>query len=186
MPFLLASESRSPEETFRLGREIGLRLVQVPERGASSVLALIGELGGGKTTFTKGLAAGLGVKDYRLVTSPTFVLKQVYEGARRILHYDAYRLQGERELLSLGFEEDLATGAVVVIEWADRVLAAIPETALMVEFEHDVEAPPARRESSVRRSTALPEDPGRRRLTFRGERTRWEELIEESIASSGA
>ncbi len=158
-------------------------LARTPRGRASVAVALIGDLGSGKTTFTKGLAAGLGVREYALVTSPTFVLKQEYEGGRRIHHYDAYRLQGERELLAIGFEEDLASGGVVIVEWADRVPTAVPEAALTVEFEHEVEARSDRRELPGRSGVAFPEDAGRRRLTFRGERALWERPIEEALSA---
>ena len=120
-------ESRSPEETEALGRRIGERL------GPGSLLALVGDLGAGKTRFVKGLAAGAGVADASKVTSPTFVLMNLYEARVRLAHFDLYRLEAP-DLASLGFFDVLAEGAVVV-EWADRAGASFPPDHLRVAFE---------------------------------------------------
>jgi tRNA threonylcarbamoyladenosine biosynthesis protein TsaE len=138
-----------------------------------TALALIGELGSGKTVFTKGLAAGAGVADTDRVTSPTFVLRQDYQGALRIHHYDVYRLGGPEELVSIGFLDDLAPGALVVVEWADRVLAAMPPGALVVQFDHPID-PPLVPETS-------PGDSRRRRITFRGDPERWSALVDRAL-----
>lgn len=122
--------SHSPEETLALGRRLGELLVP------GSVLALVGDLGAGKTLLTRGLARGLGVQAYERVNSPTFVLKQEYVGRLHLHHFDTYRLSGSAELLALGFEETLREDAVVVVEWADRVVEAMPDDALTVELEH--------------------------------------------------
>jgi tRNA threonylcarbamoyladenosine biosynthesis protein TsaE len=128
--------SGSPEETFELGRRLGEVLP------SGSVLALVGELGAGKTLFTKGLACGLGVREHQRVTSPTFVIQQQYRGRLPIFHFDAYRLRGEGELAALGFLECLERGGgVVVVEWADRVSRLLPPQALTVRFEHGAPAP---------------------------------------------
>jgi len=100
------------------------------------VLALVGDLGSGKTTFTKGLCRGLGVKEPREVSSPTYVLEHVYEARVPVRHYDAYRLTSPEELAMLGFHDHLTGGEVLVVEWADRVLAALPEERLTVELRH--------------------------------------------------
>ena len=150
-----SSESRqsflSPAagQTFAFGRALGEAL---RKSAGGALLALCGELGSGKTTFTKGLAAGLGVRDHSRVSSPTFVLRQDYLGEKPIHHYDAYRLSGPREFLALGFEESLEGGAVTVVEWADRVEEAMPPGALRLEFEH-VSAGDG--DSGVRRITCL-------------------------------
>jgi tRNA threonylcarbamoyladenosine biosynthesis protein TsaE len=129
----------------------------------------MGELGSGKTVFTKGLASGIGVQEWSRVTSPTFVLRQDYQGKLRIHHYDVNRLSGPREFLDLGFADDLDSGAVVVVEWADRVLPAMPAGSLLVEFEHWGLPEPVSGTSSG--------DPGLRRITFRGGSVFWEETI---------
>jgi tRNA threonylcarbamoyladenosine biosynthesis protein TsaE len=105
-------ETRSPEETADLGRRVGEAC------GAGHVLALVGELGAGKTRFVKGLAVGLGVADPGCVTSPTFVLMNCYGGRLRLAHLDLYRLESV-DLPSLGFP-DVRDG-VVAVEWAEKV-----------------------------------------------------------------
>ncbi len=139
----------------------------------STVMALVGELGSGKTVFTKGLASGIGVKDSKRVTSPTFVLRQDYQGHLCLHHYDVIRLTGAAELLGLGFSEDLGTGALVVVEWADRVIEAIPPDALLIEFEHL---------GPLEIVTGIPPvDSRRRKITFRGNPTPWEDRMERAI-----
>lgn len=118
-------ETRSPEETEALGRRVGAACE------AGSLIALVGDLGAGKTRFVKGLAAGAGVADASKVTSPTFTLMNLYEGRTRLAHFDLYRLD-EVDLPSLGFYDVLGEGAVVV-EWADK--AALPADHLRVSFE---------------------------------------------------
>lgn len=96
-------------------------------------MALRGGLGAGKTTFTKGLAKGLGVPDE--VTSPTFTIISEYEGRVPLYHMDAYRLSGCDEFLELGVEDLLYGDGVCVIEWSERVAAAMPDDAAIVEIE---------------------------------------------------
>ena len=121
------------EETLRVGRRLGAAL-QV-----GHVIGLIGPLGSGKTTLVKGMADGAGVKDLRLVNSPTFVIINEYEVWDRkpplhIHHIDTYRLHGSRDLEALGFEELCGDGAVV-IEWAERVSDLLPSDALTITIE---------------------------------------------------
>ncbi|HEX7899599.1 MAG TPA: tRNA (adenosine(37)-N6)-threonylcarbamoyltransferase complex ATPase subunit type 1 TsaE [Planctomycetota bacterium] len=120
-------ESGSPEETEALGRRIGALCVP------GTVIALVGDLGAGKTRFVKGLAAGAGFPDGSKVTSPTFSLMNRYEGRIRLAHFDLYRLDAV-DLPSLGFYDALAEGAVVV-EWADRAGEALPADHLRISFE---------------------------------------------------
>ena len=118
-------ETRSPEETAALGRRIGERC----EPG--TLLALVGDLGAGKTRFVKGLAAGLGIAEER-VTSPTFVLMNLYEGRIRLAHFDLYRLESV-DLPSLGYYDVRDEGAVVM-EWADKVDEKLLGDHVRVEF----------------------------------------------------
>ncbi len=124
--------SRDPEETFAAGRELGRAI------GADGVvIALVGPLGAGKTVFVKGLAEGLGL-DPRRVSSPTFVIAQQYplsEGPDVLHHVDLYRLEAEQELEDLGFDDLLAPGAVLAVEWADRFPAVLGRDRLTIEFE---------------------------------------------------
>lgn len=104
--------------------------------GASGeVIALEGDLGTGKTTFTQALARELGVK--RPVTSPTFTLVGEYPlpgTSRRLVHMDLYRLSGEADLDALGFYEYIQSGDIVCIEWPDRAGDSIPENAIRIHF----------------------------------------------------
>ena len=93
--------------------------------GPGDVVCLTGQLGAGKTYFTKGLVAGLG-GDAAAVTSPTFVLMQIYEARMPVYHFDAYRLGSGRDLVDIGSDEILSDEGVSVIEWADRVADALP------------------------------------------------------------
>ena len=97
---------------------------------AGSVIALHGTLGSGKTTFVKGLAAALGVRD--LVTSPSFSLVNEYEGTVRLFHVDLYRLQGPREVELLDLDPILSTDGITVIEWAERGEGLLPEGTLHI------------------------------------------------------
>lgn len=102
----------------------------------SAVLALEGDLGAGKTTFTQSLAFALGVR--RPVTSPTFTLVCEYplpDSKRRLVHMDLYRLSDESDLDALGFYEYLQSGDVVCIEWPDRAGDSIPPDAIRLRFE---------------------------------------------------
>jgi tRNA threonylcarbamoyladenosine biosynthesis protein TsaE len=109
--------SKSPQETIRLGNKLA-RFLQ-----DRSLVALTGILGAGKTYFTKGIAQGLGVSKKHHITSPTFVLGNLYYGKKMALyHFDAYRLNNPKELLGLGFGESYSGGTITVLEWADRLL----------------------------------------------------------------
>ena len=112
----------SAKQTFNLG----LKLAKKIKKGA--IFALIGDLGGGKTEFTKGLAYGLGIKN--LITSPTFVLLKVYRAKhqkiRFFCHVDAYRIKKSGDHLNIGLMEFLdRPDCVVVVEWADKVRALL-------------------------------------------------------------
>ena len=112
--------SLSESQTQALGRAVGLA------GRAGDVVALVGELGAGKTRLTKGVAAGLEVAEKDKVRSPTFVLIREHTGRLRLFHVDAYRLSGPAELNSLGFEEILSQGGLTVVEWANHVADGLP------------------------------------------------------------
>jgi tRNA threonylcarbamoyladenosine biosynthesis protein TsaE len=112
-------------------RALGERLGKVATPG--TLLALIGDLGAGKTQFTKGVASGLGI-DSDTVTSPTFVLMNLLQGRHRLAHFDLYRLDSV-DLPSLGFY-DVREDAVVVLEWADKVDEKNLGDHLRIVFEH--------------------------------------------------
>jgi tRNA threonylcarbamoyladenosine biosynthesis protein TsaE len=115
--------------TQALGRRLGHLLFP------GAVVALIGQLGAGKTHLTRAIAEGLGVPDSRIVTSPTFVLIQEYQGRVPIYHFDAYRLAAEAELGELGTEEYFEGDGVCLVEWADRVSGALPAEHLRIALE---------------------------------------------------
>ena len=119
--------SYNEEETEKLGRALG----DVLEAG--TVVALIGELGAGKTRLVQGVAAAMGV-ERKLVNSPTFILIQEYEGRLPIYHFDTYRLRDVDEFLELGAEELMGTEGVCLIEWADRVADVLPDDHLRIEI----------------------------------------------------
>jgi tRNA threonylcarbamoyladenosine biosynthesis protein TsaE len=99
------------------------------------VVALVGQLGSGKTYLSRAVAEGLGVPDARVVTSPTFMLVQEYEGSRLPLyHFDAYRLSGAAEFLGLAPAEYFEAGGVCLVEWADRVPGCLPADHLRLEL----------------------------------------------------
>ena len=117
--------SESPEATWSVGEFVGKRLK------AGMVLCLTGDLGAGKTLFTKGVAAGLGVKAD--VTSPSFTLMNLYDGRLPVAHFDLYRLDDGGDLDEIGFYEyaDEPVG-VAIIEWADKFPEALPPHHLLV------------------------------------------------------
>ena len=114
--------------------EIAKRLAAVTKPGA--VIALDGDLGCGKTAFTKGFAKALGVKEP--VVSPTFTIFQVYEdGALPLYHFDVYRIEDPEEMYELGYEEYFYSKGVTVVEWADMIKELIPANAVHILMEND-------------------------------------------------
>ena len=119
--------TNSAEETERLGQRLGETL-----RGGE-VVAYLGELGAGKTAFTRGLARGLGIS--MRVTSPTYTIVNEYTGGRLpLFHFDMYRLGSEEELFDIGWEDYLARGGVCAVEWSENVSGAM-EDAITVQIE---------------------------------------------------
>ncbi len=113
---------------------LGERLASRFVRG--DLVALVGELGAGKTVLVRGLARGLGVADERVVSSPSYVLVQEYPGRLPVFHVDLYRLGAPAaELGQLGLEEMLAAG-VVLVEWADRAGPALPRPHWRITIRH--------------------------------------------------
>ena len=124
----------SAAETIELGRRMGASM-----RGGE-VVALIGNLGTGKTHLIKGIALGLEAHDSDQVSSPTFVLVNEYfgrEGLIHIYHIDAYRMESVAEFQSLGFDEYCRPDSVVLVEWADKVSAAVDAfEPIRIEMSH--------------------------------------------------
>ena len=125
-------ETRCPEETFRLGEELGRKAVP------GQVFTLTGDLGVGKTVFTQGLAKGLGIEEP--VNSPTFTIVQVYEDGRLpFYHFDVYRIGDVEEMDEVGFEDYVMGDGVSMIEWADLIREILPEKRTEVTIEKDLE-----------------------------------------------
>jgi len=120
--------SGSEETTKALGR----RLAGLLKKG--DILALVGELGSGKTTFAKGVAEGLAVKDAKYVNSPSFVIVKEYGGKLPLYHFDLYRLEGPEAIETTGYEEYIWGDGVCVIEWAERMQDLLPREHMRIEI----------------------------------------------------
>ncbi|OHB17263.1 MAG: tRNA (adenosine(37)-N6)-threonylcarbamoyltransferase complex ATPase subunit type 1 TsaE [Parcubacteria group bacterium RIFCSPHIGHO2_01_FULL_40_30] len=127
--------TESPKETEKFAAQLAKKLIN-KKNNKALVLALEGELGGGKTTFIKGFSKAL--KVIEKVLSPTFVLIHKHHlKSGDLYHIDAYRLKSEKDLLKLGIKEIFNNPKnIVLIEWADRVKKIIPKTAIWIRFEH--------------------------------------------------
>jgi tRNA threonylcarbamoyladenosine biosynthesis protein TsaE len=127
--------SKSIAETIKLGAKLAKKLKK------GSVVALIGDLGSGKTVFTKGIAEGLGVKNARYVNSPTFVIIKEYKGKMPLYHFDLYRLDHYSSFDAMNYEEYFYDNGITVIEWADKIYKLLPpkhwEVTLAVLGETD-------------------------------------------------
>ena len=106
--------------------------------GPGDVVAYRGDLGAGKTAFTRGLARGLGCTGR--VTSPTFTVVNEYEGRLPLFHFDLYRLAGEEELCDVGWEDYLDRGGVCAVEWSERAEAALPRETVWVSIRRCAES----------------------------------------------
>ena len=125
-------ESFGPEDTYALGEKIGR------EAGRGEVYSLIGDLGVGKTVFTQGLAAGLGIKE--AVNSPTFTIVQIYEEGRLpFYHFDVYRIGDIQEMEEIGYEDCFYGDGVCLVEWADLIEELLPEKYTRITMVKDLE-----------------------------------------------
>lgn len=125
-------ETRSPEETFAVGKSLGEKAFP------GQVLTLTGDLGVGKTVFTQGLAEGLGIEEP--VNSPTFTIVQVYEEGRLpFYHFDVYRIGDVEEMDEIGYEDYIYGDGVSLIEWADLIREILPEHYTEVKIEKDLQ-----------------------------------------------
>ncbi|MBN2054643.1 tRNA (adenosine(37)-N6)-threonylcarbamoyltransferase complex ATPase subunit type 1 TsaE [bacterium] len=113
-------------------RALGARIGRLAKPGM--MLALIGDLGSGKTCFTRGLAEGLRMRDPGRFSSPSFTLMNQYDADLPVYHFDFYRLESVAEILDLGFTDYLDGDGVVVVEWADKLEDELPEECMVVEF----------------------------------------------------
>lgn len=119
--------TNSPAETEALGQRLAERLQP------GDVIAYTGDLGAGKTAFTRGLARGLGITER--ITSPTFTIVNEYQGGRLpLFHFDMYRLGSSDELYEIGWEDYLARGGVCAVEWSEIVADALEEDCIRVDI----------------------------------------------------
>lgn len=125
-------ESFSEKETFGLGRQMG------EQAQAGQIYLLHGDLGVGKTVFTKGFAQGLGISEP--VTSPTFTLIQEYEEGRLpFYHFDVYRIGDVEEMYDIGYEDYFFGEGVCLIEWASRIWEILPDECINITIEKKLE-----------------------------------------------
>ena len=114
------------KDTERLGNRLSARLK------GGEFIALFGDLGAGKTTLTRAIAKGLGIES---VQSPTFTIVREHRGKTlELLHFDAYRLSDEDELYAIGYDDYLARTSVIIMEWCDNVLGALPDERLEIHI----------------------------------------------------
>jgi len=119
-------------DTGRFGDALGRRLC------GGETIALVGDLGAGKTTLARAIARGLGIQSP--VSSPTFGIVHEYPGPIPLIHFDPYRLNRAEDLLEIGYDEYFERGGVVLIEWADKFPELLPEDYLMLRLEIDLNA----------------------------------------------
>lgn len=122
--------SHRAEDTIEIGTIIGRTL------NKGQVIALIGDLGSGKTCITQGIARGLDVPVSYYVTSPTFTLINEYPGRLTLYHIDVYRLSGSRDLDDVGYEEYFYGDGVIVIEWAEKVMDVLPAESMIIKMKY--------------------------------------------------
>ncbi len=130
MPPSVLLSSENPAYTFQFGKNLGMHLVP------GDVVALVGELGAGKTTLTQGIVRGLGVGEEHYIGSPTFTLINEYAGRMPVYHLDFYRIETPSEIVNLGLEEYLHGEGVAVIEWADKIEALLPEDHVKITLQY--------------------------------------------------
>lgn len=123
-------QTKSTSETIRLGKKIGRFL----QRG--DVVALVGELGTGKTQLIKGLASGVGIKNLKYISSPSFTLINEYRGRIPFYHIDLFRLNREQEAEELGLEEYYHGDGVTAIEWADKIPSLLPTELVWIQINY--------------------------------------------------
>ena len=143
--------TEGPDQTLCLGRVFGGMLAE------GSMVALMGNLGSGKTVLAKGIAQGLGVEDEREITSPSFVLVNEYQGRLPVHHVDLFRLQDPGQVEDLGWAEIISGPGVTLVEWAEKVPSLLPDERVEVHIQWL--------------------NPGERRLVFIGKGRAAKELV---------
>ncbi len=136
--------STSPSQTQTLGQQMAEEILKSPLQKGAVVVGLMGDLGGGKTTFLKGFARGLGIK--KKILSPTFIIFKRFtiypawvKGTlpfTNFYHIDCYRIKKSKEILDLGFQEIITDPKnIVCIEWADRIKKILPKESILLKFK---------------------------------------------------
>ena len=130
--------TKSENETKKLGRKIARKILKKGPKKTAMVLALKGDLGGGKTTFLKGFAEGLGIEEK--ILSPTFIIMKKFSISNsqfsNFYHFDCYRISKAKEILNLGFKEIVENPKnIVAIEWAERVEKILPKKVIHINFK---------------------------------------------------
>ena len=123
-------QTKSASETIRLGQNIGTHLLP------GDVVALVGELGAGKTQLIKGLAAGVGIGNPTYISSPSFMLINEYPGEIPFYHVDLFRLEREKEVEELGLEDYFQGEGITAIEWADKIPSLLPNEMLFIHIAY--------------------------------------------------
>lgn len=140
-------ETRSEQDTFELGKKLG------QEAKPGEVYALIGDLGVGKTIFTKGFAKGLGVEEH--ISSPTFTIVQIYEEGRMpFYHFDVYRIGDVEEMEEIGYEDCFYSEGVSLVEWANLIEEILPAEYTEIVIEKNLEKDFDYRKISIERKGA--------------------------------
>ncbi len=124
-------ETFSPNETELIGKKLG------ENSKPGDVYCLNGDLGVGKTVFTKGFADGLGITEH--ITSPTFTIVNEYSGRLKFYHFDVYRIEDEDEMYEIGFDEYLFGNGVCLIEWAEKIKNLLPNNAVQINITKNLE-----------------------------------------------
>jgi tRNA threonylcarbamoyladenosine biosynthesis protein TsaE len=127
---IVVISSKSASETIQIGKNIGSLLQP------GDVVALVGELGVGKTQLVKGLAEGVGVGKPTYISSPSFTLINEYLGRVPFYHIDLFRLEQEKEVEELGLEDYFQAGGITAIEWADKIAPLLPEEILWIDIHY--------------------------------------------------
>lgn len=124
-------ETYSEEETRQLGKKLGLAAK------GGELYCLNGDLGVGKTVFTKGFAEGLGIDEH--ITSPTFTIVNVYKGRLDFYHFDVYRIEDEDEMYEIGYEDYFFGDGVCLVEWAEKIPSLLPESVINIDISKNLE-----------------------------------------------
>lgn len=123
---MLKKMTGSPEETIAFAQKVGALLK------GGEVIAYKGSMGAGKTTFTRGLAIGMGLPDE--VTSPTFALVNEYRGELTLYHFDMYRIQSANDLETTGFYDYMSEKSVLAVEWSENIVQCLPKDVITITF----------------------------------------------------